>query len=129
MGHHQRDVDDEYAEERGGGGFVSGVLLGGLLGVGVGLLLAPASGETTRNMLRTRAVAVRDEAVQKAEEVKTRARALETSSLEMLEAQKNRVARTAEAVKQSAQEAWASGAGDTEPAAVSPASSMNVPHA
>ena len=108
MGHHH-DVEDELEEEEHdhGGGFLTGVLLGGLVGAGVGLLLAPASGQATRHRLRDKAMAARDEAMQKAEEARAKAEELQTSSREMLEEQKRRIARTAEAVKQSAQEAWA----------------------
>ena len=111
MGHYQHDndeFDDDVAEEKhgGSGGFLIGALFGGMIGLGAGLLLAPASGESTRHMVRDRVKAARDDAMQKAEQARAKAKELEVNSLEKFEAQKRRVARTAEAVKQSAQEAW-----------------------
>ena len=110
MGHHDdMDDDDEYECEEESGHpmrFISGLLMGGLIGVSVGILLAPAPGETTRHRLRDQAVSARDEALQRADEAREKAKELEASSRDMLEAQKRRVLRTAEAVKQSAQEAW-----------------------
>jgi len=123
MGHHHDHDDDddfEYEEEHShGGGFLTGALLGALLGVGVGLLMAPAAGRDTRHKLADRAAAARDQAMQAAED--TRAKALQVAEdarakakdiqntgREMLEENKRRIERTAEAVKQSAQEAWTS---------------------
>jgi len=108
--HHDddEDEDEEYEDESHGqtGGFLMGLVFGGLIGLGAALLLAPASGEDTRQMLRQRAMEARDEARDKAEQARAKAKELENSSREMLEAQKQRVARTAEAVRQSAQQAW-----------------------
>jgi len=84
------------------------VLLGGLIGVGVGLLLAPAAGEDTRQKLRERATLARDQALQAAEDARAKAEDLQNTGREMIEENKRRIARTAEAVKQSAQEAWTS---------------------
>ena len=123
MGHHHDHDDDddfEYEEDHShGGGFLTGALLGALLGVGVGLLLAPAAGRDTRHKLADRAAAARDQAVQAAEDTRTkalqvaedaRAKAedIQNTGREMLEENKRRIARTAEAVKHSAQEAWSS---------------------
>ena len=124
MGHHHDDsgFEDEHENDRSrGGGFIGGVLLGGLVGVAAGLLLAPAAGQDTRRKLRDGAVSARDQAVEAAEEARamavqavdeTRAKAedIQHSGREMLEENKRRIVRTAEAVKQSVQEAW-TGAG------------------
>lgn len=49
--------------ERGGaGGFLTGLVCGALLGAGVALLFAPASGEKTRRILRRRARAFQHDA-------------------------------------------------------------------
>jgi len=124
MGHHHDHADDEneeeYEEEHShGGGFLSGALLGVLLGLGVGLLMAPAAGRDTRHKLADRAASARDQAmqaaedtrakaVQVAEEARAKAKDLQHTGREMLEENKRRIERTAEAVKQSAQEAWTS---------------------
>lgn len=56
--------------ERGNGGFVSGFLLGGLVGAALALLLTPRSGDETRDTLVNRGVELRD----RAEEAAARAR-------------------------------------------------------
>ena len=110
MGHHH-DEDDDYEEEHEhshshGGGFVSGALLGGLVGVAVGLLLAPAAGQDTRRKIRDSALSARDQALGAAEEARAKAEDLQNTGRELFEDNKRRIVRTAEAVKQSAQEAW-----------------------
>ena len=108
MGHHHHDDEEiEYEDEHEhSGGFLTGVLLGGLLGVGVGLLLAPAAGQDTRQKLRDRATFARDQALQAAEDARAKAEDLQNTGREMIEENKRRIVRTAEAVKHSAQEAW-----------------------
>jgi len=68
-------------EARSGGGFLSGLLIGGLLGAGVALLLAPKSGQETRDELmgrsseiRARASELADRARESADELVTRGR-------------------------------------------------------
>ena len=121
MGHHHED-DDEFESEHDHDhprGFLSGVLLGGFVGVAVGLLLAPAAGQVTRQKLRDRAMSARDQAMeaaegardqalQAAEDVRAKAEDIQHTGRELLEENKRRIVRTAEAVKQSAQEAWTS---------------------
>jgi gas vesicle protein len=48
--------------ERGGSGFVVGILIGAVLGAGLALLLAPDRGEKTRGRLRKRMRSLRDDA-------------------------------------------------------------------
>ena len=138
MTHNRRDDDDndedDHEEQAGGGAgtFLMGLLFGGLIGLGAALLLAPASGEDTRQMLRQRATEVRDEALDRAEQARAKARELEANSREMLEAQTRRMARTAEAVRQSAVEAWSEPAQPSATAAghISPgAAEVNQLHA
>jgi gas vesicle protein len=121
MGHHHDDDDDaEFEDEhQHSGRFLTGVLLGGLLGVGAGLLLAPAAGQATRQKLRDRATFARDQAVQAAEDARAKAEDIQNTGREMLEENKRRIVRTAEAVKHSAQEAWASES-NSEPANPAP---------
>ena len=111
MGHHHED-DDEFEDDHDHPrGFLSGVLLGGFVGVAVGLLLAPAAGQVTRQKLRDRAVSARDQALeaaegarhqalQAAEEVRAKAEDIQNTGREMLEENKRRIVRTAEAVRQ-----------------------------
>jgi len=48
--------------ERGGAGFVAGILVGAVLGAGLALLLAPDRGEKTRGRLRRRMHSLREDA-------------------------------------------------------------------
>jgi len=45
-------------------GFIGGLLLGGLVGATIALLLAPASGEKTREHIRSEGVALKDRSEQ-----------------------------------------------------------------
>jgi gas vesicle protein len=55
------------------GAFVAGFLIGGLVGAGVALLLAPQSGEETREMLRERSIELKGRAEQAATEFRSKA--------------------------------------------------------
>lgn len=54
--------------------FAAGLVIGGLLGAGLALLLAPQSGEETRRMLRRRARQVAHDAQDRYDDVKDRIR-------------------------------------------------------
>lgn len=56
--------------EEGGAGFVSGFLLGGLVGAALALILTPRSGEEARGTLRERSIELKV----RAEDVATKAR-------------------------------------------------------
>lgn len=55
------------------GAFISGFVIGGLVGAAVSLLLAPQSGEQTRTMIRDRSIELRDQVEQSAAEARARA--------------------------------------------------------
>jgi gas vesicle protein len=55
------------------GAFMAGFLLGGMIGAGVALLLAPQSGEETREMLRERSIELKGRAEQAASDIRTKA--------------------------------------------------------
>lgn len=119
-------------EERGHDvfGFISGMLLGGLVGAAAGLLMAPYSGKETRMMLQEKGIELKDQVETTAREtrdrVETAARDLRAKAETVvddtrtklegavdntrtkLETNKERLGRTAEAVTQAAQEAWRS---------------------
>jgi gas vesicle protein len=61
------DQDNEF------GAFLSGFIIGGLVGAAVSLLLAPQSGEETRTIIRDKSIELRDKATETAEEARTRA--------------------------------------------------------
>ena len=55
------------------GAFLSGFVLGGLVGAAVALLLAPQTGEQTRAVIREKSIELRDTAYDQADVVKTKA--------------------------------------------------------
>jgi gas vesicle protein len=55
-------------------GFVAGLLIGSLAGVGAMLLLAPQSGKKTRAQIQLRSVALRDQTVETVEDAVAQAR-------------------------------------------------------
>jgi gas vesicle protein len=57
------------------GAFLSGFIVGGLIGAAVALLMAPQSGEETRVMIRDRSIELKDKAVEAAEDARMRAEA------------------------------------------------------
>jgi len=58
------------------GAYLSGFLLGGLVGAAVALLLAPQSGEQTRALISEKAIELKDQVDQKATEARTKAEEL-----------------------------------------------------
>ena len=57
------------------GAFLSGLVLGGLVGAAAALLLAPQSGEETRTIIREKSIELKDLAEEKTTEVRTQAEA------------------------------------------------------
>jgi len=57
------------------GAFLSGFIIGGLVGAVVALLLAPQSGEETRALIRDKSIELKDKAVETAEEARARTEA------------------------------------------------------
>lgn len=65
--------DHEQAAPLKLGGFLSGVLIGGLAGTAVALLAAPQSGKKTRALIRHKTVELRDQAVETVDEAREQA--------------------------------------------------------
>jgi len=57
------------------GAFLSGLIIGGLVGAAAALLLAPQSGEETRELIRDKSIELKDRAVETAEEARVKAEA------------------------------------------------------
>jgi gas vesicle protein len=64
---------DEH-DTHGGRSFLSGFLIGALVGAGLALLFAPQSGVETRRIIRRKARKLADEARERYEDVKDRVR-------------------------------------------------------
>ena len=66
------------ADRNGGdfGAFISGLIIGGLVGAATALLLAPQSGEETRTMIREKSIELKDQVEQTAAEARTKAERL-----------------------------------------------------
>ena len=64
--------------------FIFGFIFGGLIGMAAALLLAPQSGEETREAIRARGLELRDLAAERVEDARLRAeRALEDAQLRL----------------------------------------------
>ena len=57
------------------GTFFAGLVVGGLVGAAVALLLAPQSGEETREMIQAKGIELRDRAVEYGQDARSRATA------------------------------------------------------
>ena len=79
------------------GAFFSGFLIGGLVGAAVSLLLAPQSGEETREIIRDRSIELRDQAEVMAKDAMATAEDLQKRGQVILEEQKSRVSKTGSA--------------------------------
>ncbi len=53
---------DNGGKRKGGGGFLAGLIIGGIAGFAAGMILAPKSGEETRALLSERSKEWRDKA-------------------------------------------------------------------
>ena len=95
------------------GAFVSGFLIGGLVGAAVALLMAPQSGEETRTLIRDKGIEIRDtveasateartRAEEMAKEARTRAEDLQKRGQVILEEQKSRIEDAVDAGKKAA---------------------------
>lgn len=87
------------ADDRGGGGdFMAGFIVGGLVGAVLGILFAPHSGEETRRELRERGIELREnadewaeEALRRSEELRAEALRLQEQAQRIMEEQRGRV--------------------------------------
>ncbi len=90
--------------EEGGAGFVSGFLLGGLVGAAAALLLTPRSGEETRDTLMDRGIVLKDKAEEVAAKAREEADELLSLGKTMLEDQKARIREAVEEGREAAAE-------------------------
>ncbi len=88
------------------GSFLSGFLIGGLMGAATAILVAPQSGEQTRTMIRDKGIEVRDKgielkdkAVATADETRARAEDLARQGRERIEEGRGRLKSTVETIE------------------------------
>jgi gas vesicle protein len=81
------------------GSFLAGFVIGGLIGAGVALLMAPQSGEETRAIIKEKSIELRDRAVETAEEAQKRAEELQMRGKQIYEEQVQRVQAAVDAGK------------------------------
>jgi gas vesicle protein len=90
------------SSDEGGGSFLSGFLLGGIVGAAVALLLTPRSGEENREDLRGRSIELKTKAEAAASRMIEETDDLPTRVKVVLEEQKSRVQEAIEEGKESA---------------------------
>ncbi len=76
------------------GAFFSGFLIGGLVGAAAALLLAPQSGEETRDIIRDKSIELRDQAEVMAKDAMITAEDLQKRGQVILEEQKSRLSKS-----------------------------------
>lgn len=81
------------------GSFLAGFVIGGLIGAGVALLMAPQSGEETRALIGEKSIELRDRAYETASDVQTRAGDLASQTAETYEQQVKRIQAAVDAGK------------------------------
>ncbi|MDO9100609.1 MAG: YtxH domain-containing protein [Caldisericota bacterium] len=62
------------SDHDGGGAFLSGLLIGGMLGAAIALILAPQSGEETRRIIKDKALELGKEIREQADVIKEKGR-------------------------------------------------------
>ena len=81
------------------GSFLAGFVIGGLIGAGVALLMAPASGEETRAMIGEKSIELRDRAYDTASDVQNRAGELASQTAQTYDQQVKRIQAAVDAGK------------------------------
>jgi gas vesicle protein len=98
--------ESEDMSDRNGdfGAFVSGFVIGGLVGAAVALLMAPQSGEETRTLIRDKGIELKDQVEQTASETEARTKAedLQKRGQVILEEQKTKIEKAVESGKKAA---------------------------
>ncbi len=81
------------------GSFLAGFVIGGLIGAGVALLMAPQSGEETRAMIADKGIELRDRAAETASDVQARAGELASQTAKAYDEQVKRIQAAVDAGK------------------------------
>ena len=99
------------------GSFLAGFVIGGLIGAGVALLMAPQSGEETRALIADKSIELRDRAAETAGDVQARAGEFASQTAEAYDQQVKRIQAAVDAGKKGPAK------GDEAPAEEAPAES------
>lgn len=109
--------------------FLSGLLVGGLVGAAVALLTAPHSGEETRRIIRDRSIELRDQASESLEQAAADARARADELTKMAKERADEVTKYAKertaGIRSQAEDLKARGEAAIEAAKKSPKSAAN----
>jgi gas vesicle protein len=81
------------------GSFLAGFVIGGLIGAGVALLMAPQSGEETRALITDKSIELRDRASETASEYQAKAGELASQTAEAYDQQVKRIQAAVDAGK------------------------------
>lgn len=81
------------------GSFLAGFVIGGLIGAGVALLMAPQSGEETRALIADKSIELRDRAAETASDVQSRAGELAQQTSQRYDEQVQRIQAAVDAGK------------------------------
>jgi gas vesicle protein len=81
------------------GSFLAGFVIGGLIGAGVALLMAPQSGEETRALISDKSIELRDRAAETASDVQTRASEYAQQTAKLYDEQVQRIQAAVDAGK------------------------------
>lgn len=121
--HHEEhhEVEKEHERRHGSTGrWLRGFIFGAVAGAVTCLLVAPQSGEQTRELIRYRTAQAKLTARQKAEEARTQVQTLSDRSREYVDETRGRVTRVAHAVKQAAKESWQEAGSPRRPSETQP---------
>ena len=81
------------------GSFLAGFVIGGIIGSGVALLMAPQSGEETRALIGEKSIELRDRAAETATDVQTRAGEMASQTAQTYDQQVKRIQAAVDAGK------------------------------
>ena len=98
------------------GSFLAGFVIGGLIGAGVALLMAPQSGEETRALITDKSIELRDRAYDTAGDVQSRAGDFASKTAQAYDDQVQRIQAAVDAGKKPAQKAEAEPPAEEAPA-------------
>lgn len=89
-------------EHKNGGGVIVAFLIGSLVGIGIGLLIAPITGEEARKRVKKAADIAKEKITDLSQDVKTHAEELVEQTKKVLEEAKTQIKAMGEAIREAA---------------------------